>query len=77
MVDALLHVAPHLTDTDQRMELITRSLQLFVQLGIDSKRASEKVELLSSHKATSSSFSLGLLLPVIAKVGRTWRRLAQ
>jgi len=61
VVDSLVHVARHLQDGEQRYELMMKALQVFVQQGIEAKRA---------IKATSSSFSLGLLLPVIATVSR-------
>ena len=72
-MDSLVHVARHMRDAEQRCELLLRTLQLFVQLGVEAKRASERADAQSTHKATSSSFSLGLLLPIISEVSRTGR----
>lgn len=122
VVDSLIHVAKHLQVNEKRYELLCLSLKLFVQQGIEAKRASERADASSTHKvkslsllfplsaltlpvpfplspltlpypslssllihiqymytltlspilqATSSSFSLGLLLPVIATVNLT------
>ena len=67
-MDALVHVARHLSGEDQRSEFLQRVLQSFVQQGIEGKRASERKEALYALKISSSSFSFGLLLPVIATV---------
>ena len=42
VVDSLLHVAQHLEDREQRYELMMKALQVFVQQGIEAKRAGEK-----------------------------------
>ena len=39
VVDSLVHVARHLQDGDQRYELMMKALQVFVQQGIEAKRA--------------------------------------
>ena len=39
MVDSLVHVARHLQDGEQRYELMMKALQVFVQQGIEAKRA--------------------------------------
>ena len=67
-MDALVHVAAHLKEEEKRAEFLIRVLQSFVQQGIDGKKASERKEVYSSLKSSSSSFSLGLLLPVLATV---------
>ena len=50
MVDALLHVAKHLSGVEQRHDLMLRALQLFVQQGIEAKKASDRADAPSSHK---------------------------
>ena len=50
VVDSLVHVATHLKDKQQRYELLDMSLQLFVQQGIEARRASERADATSSHK---------------------------
>ena len=64
-MDALVHVASNLKGQEQRFDFLQRVLHSFIQQGIELKRASERKEVL---KASSSSFSLGLLLPVLATV---------
>ena len=67
-MDALDHVALYLKGQEQRLDFLQRVLQSFIQQGIEGKRASERKEVSYSLKASSSSFSLGLLLPVLATV---------
>lgn len=50
VVDSLVHVARHLQDREQRYELMMKALQVFVQQGVEAKRASEKADVHSSHK---------------------------
>ena len=50
VVDSLIHVAKHLEDKEKRYDLLCRSLKLFVQQGIEAKRASERAEAPSTHK---------------------------
>ena len=50
VVDSLIHVAEHLEDKEKRYDLLCRSLKLFVQQGIEAKRASERAEAPSTHK---------------------------
>lgn len=45
-----MHVARHLQDREQRYELMMKALQVFVQQGVEAKRASEKADVHSSHK---------------------------
>ena len=68
VMDALVHVAEHLEGEELRSEFLQRVLQSFIQQGIEGKRASERKEALYALKISSSSFSLGLLLPVLATV---------
>lgn len=67
-MDALVYVAVHLKGDENRLDFLQRVLQSFIQQGIEGKRASERKEVSYSLKASSSSFSLGLLLPVLATV---------
>jgi len=48
VVDSLSYVAQELTDSEARQELTLKSLQLFVQQGIEAKRASDKADI--THK---------------------------
>ena len=66
-MDALEYVAVHLEGEEQRAEFLLKVLQSFVQQGIEGKRASDRRDPFTM-KASSSSFSLGLLLPVLATV---------
>ena len=50
VVDSLVHVARHLQDGEQRYELMMKALQVFVQQGIEAKRASEKADVQTTHK---------------------------
>ncbi len=75
-MDAFVHVAGHLSGEDQRSEFLQRVLQSFVQQGIEGKRASERKEALYALKISSSSFSFGLLLPVIATVSTLYVRMS-
>ena len=45
-----MHVARHLQDGEQRYELMMKALQVFVQQGIEAKRASEKADVQTTHK---------------------------
>ncbi len=67
-MDALVHVAEHLEGEDLRSDFLQHVLHSFIQQGIEGKRASERKEGLYALKISSSSFSLGLLLPVLATV---------
>ena len=67
-MDALVYVATHLKEKDQQMEFLQKVLYSFVNQGIEGKRAIERKDMFNQLKASSSSFSLGLLLPVLATV---------
>ena len=49
----MIHVAKHLEDKEKRYDLLCRSLKLFVQQGIEAKRASERAEAPSTHKVNN------------------------
>ena len=48
MMESLTYVARHLDDSDQRQDLLLKTLQLFIQQGIAAKRASDTTQ--GSHK---------------------------
>ena len=68
VMDALVYVATHLKENEQQMEFLQRVLYSFINQGIEGKRAIERKDMFNQFKASSSSFSLGLLLPAIATV---------
>lgn len=68
VINILTMVAANLTDRADQEEFLIRILELFVQLGLEGKRASEIASV--PMRASSSAGSLGILLPVIANVVR-------
>lgn len=68
VINTLTLVAANLTDKPDQEEFLIKVLELFVQLGLEGKRASEKASV--PMRASSSAGSLGILLPVIANVVR-------
>lgn len=68
VINILTIVAGELAEKRDQEEFLIKILELFVQLGLEGKRASEKASV--PMRASSSAGSLGILLPVIANVVR-------
>ncbi|CAF0823433.1 unnamed protein product [Adineta ricciae] len=69
VINALANVAANIQGSTELMNLLSSTLELFVQLGLRAKDASEK-STKNALKISNTAGSLGILIPVIAVIIR-------